>query len=104
MLKINALTATGERHQTLINGLASGIGELCAKAGLPPQKKNKFAKGSSSGGEDGVDPPVYCSGLNLNSSHSVQALPCLWSGRTGGRVDLHSDQLLVRGFLKYRTP
>jgi hypothetical protein len=55
MLKINALTATGERHQTLINGLASGIGELRAKAGLPPQKKIKFARGSSSGGEDGVD-------------------------------------------------
>ena len=55
ILKINALTATGERHQTLINGLASGIGELRAKAGLPPQKKIKFARGSSSGGEDGVD-------------------------------------------------
>jgi hypothetical protein len=50
ILKINALTATGERHQTLINGLASGIGELRAKAGLPPQKKIKFARGSSSGG------------------------------------------------------
>ena len=56
MLKINALTATGERHQTLINGLASGIlGELRAKAGLPPQKKIKLARGSSSGGEYGVD-------------------------------------------------
>ena len=44
ILKINALTATGEQHQTLINGLASGIGELCAKAGLPPQKKIKFAR------------------------------------------------------------
>jgi hypothetical protein len=30
--------------------------------------------------------------------------PCLWSGRTGGRFDSHSDQLLVRGFLKYRSP
>ena len=28
---------------------------------------------------------------------------CLWSGRTGGRVDPHSDQLLVWGFLKYRS-
>ena len=27
----------------------------------------------------------------------------LWSGRTEGRVDHHSDQLLVRGFLKYRS-
>ena len=34
----------------------------------------------------------------------MQALPCLWSGQTGGRVDSHSDQLLVQGFLKYRTP
>ena len=56
MLKINALMATGERHQTLINGLASGIlGELRAKAGLPLQKKIKLAMGSSSGGEYGVD-------------------------------------------------
>ena len=55
ILKINALTATTERHQVLLNGHASGIGELRAKAGLPPQKKTKFAKGTSSGGEDGVD-------------------------------------------------
>ena len=56
MLKINALTAKGEWHQTLINGLASGIlGELRAKAGLPPQKKIKLTRGSSSGGEYGVD-------------------------------------------------
>ena len=55
ILMINALMATGERHQTLINSLASGIGELCTKAGLPLQKKIKFTRGSSSGGEDGVD-------------------------------------------------
>ena len=55
ILKINALAATTERHQVLLNGHASGIGELRAKAGLPPQKKTKFAKGTSSGGEDGVD-------------------------------------------------
>ena len=33
----------------------------------------------------------------------MQDSSCLWSGRPGGRFDSHSDQLLVRGFLKYRS-
>jgi hypothetical protein len=52
ILKINALSATGERHQVLLNGLATGMGELRAKAGLPPAKKTKFAR---SAGADGID-------------------------------------------------
>ncbi len=52
ILKINALTATGERHQVLLNGLATGMGELRVKAGLPPAKKTKFTKGV---GADGID-------------------------------------------------
>jgi hypothetical protein len=52
ILKINALSATGERHQVLLNGLAMGMGELRAKAGLPPAKKTKFARGA---GADGID-------------------------------------------------
>ncbi len=39
ILKINALTTTGERHQALLNGLATSMGELCQKVGLPPAKK-----------------------------------------------------------------
>jgi hypothetical protein len=54
ILKINALTATGERHQVLLNGLATGMGELRAKAGLPTAKNTKFAKGTMSMGADGV--------------------------------------------------
>ncbi len=50
ILKINALTATGERHQALLNGLATGMGELRQKVGLPPAKKTKFSKGTSGGG------------------------------------------------------
>lgn len=42
--------------------------------------------------------------VNLEISGITAHEPsCLWSGRTGGRVDPHSDQLLVRGFLKYRS-
>ena len=44
ILKINALTVTGEKHQVLLNGLATGMGELRAKVGLPPAKKTKFVK------------------------------------------------------------
>jgi hypothetical protein len=44
ILKINALTVTGEKHQALLNGLATGMGELRAKVGLPPAKKTKFVK------------------------------------------------------------
>jgi hypothetical protein len=46
ILKINALTATGEHHQALLNSIATGMGELCQKVGLPPAKKTKFAKGT----------------------------------------------------------
>ena len=54
ILKLNALMATDERQQALINGLSTGIGELRAKVGLPPaKKKTKFAQGS--GGGDHVD-------------------------------------------------
>jgi hypothetical protein len=52
ILKINALTATGERHQVLLNGLAMGMGELRVKAGLPPAKKTTFATGV---GADSID-------------------------------------------------
>ena len=44
-LKINALTTVTERHQVLLNGVATGMGELRAKVGLPPGKRTKFAKG-----------------------------------------------------------
>jgi hypothetical protein len=54
ILKINALTATGERHQALLNGLATGMGELHQKVGLPPAKKTKFAKGTL-GGDTGIE-------------------------------------------------
>ncbi len=54
ILKINALMATGERHQALLNSLAAGMGELHQKVGLPPAKKTKFAKGTS-GGEASID-------------------------------------------------
>jgi hypothetical protein len=54
ILKLNALMATDERQQALINGLSTGIGELRAKVGLPPaKKKTKFAQGSAGG--DHVD-------------------------------------------------
>ena len=45
ILKINALTATGEHHQVLINGLSMGIGELRAKVGLPPVKNDRAGGG-----------------------------------------------------------
>ncbi len=44
ILKINALTATGERHQALFNRLATGMGELQQKVGLPLAKKTKLAR------------------------------------------------------------
>jgi hypothetical protein len=50
ILKINALTATGERHQVLLNGLATGMGKLRQKVGLPPAKKTKLSKGTLGGG------------------------------------------------------
>ena len=54
ILKLNALMATDEQQQALINGLSTGIGELRAKVGLPPaRKKTKFAQGSVGG--DHVD-------------------------------------------------
>jgi hypothetical protein len=53
ILKINALTATGKCHQALLKGLATGMGELHQKVGLPPAKKTKFAKGTL-GGDAGV--------------------------------------------------
>jgi hypothetical protein len=46
-LKINALTTVTERHQVLLNGVATGMGELRTKVGLPPGKRTKFAKGTS---------------------------------------------------------
>ena len=52
-LKINALTTVTERHQVLRNGVATGIGELWAKVGLPPVKRTKFVKGTA-GGEGGT--------------------------------------------------
>ncbi len=45
-LKINALITVTERHQVLLNGVATGMGELRAKVGLPPGKRTKFAKGT----------------------------------------------------------
>ncbi len=54
ILKINALTATGECHQALLNGLATGMGELHQKVSLPLAKKTKFAKGTL-GGDTGVE-------------------------------------------------
>jgi len=45
-LKINALTTVMERHQVLLNGVPTGMGELRAKVGLPPRKWTKFAKGT----------------------------------------------------------
>ncbi len=52
-LKINALTTVTERHQVLLNGIATGMGELRAKVGLPPGKRAKFVKGTA-GGEGGT--------------------------------------------------
>ena len=37
-LKINALTTVTECHQVLLNGVATGMGELRAEVGLPPWK------------------------------------------------------------------
>jgi hypothetical protein len=54
ILKINALTVMGEHHQALLNSLATGMGELRQKVGLPPAKKTKFAKGTL-GGEAGIE-------------------------------------------------
>jgi hypothetical protein len=54
ILKINALTAMGKHHQALLNSLATGMGELRQKVGLPLAKKTKFAKGML-GGEAGID-------------------------------------------------
>jgi hypothetical protein len=54
ILKINALTATGECHQALLNGLVTGMGELHQKVGLPPAKNTKFAKGTL-GGEASIE-------------------------------------------------
>ena len=51
-LRINALTTVTERHQVLLNGVATGMGELRAKIGLPPGKQTKFARGAA-GGDDG---------------------------------------------------
>ena len=51
-LKINALTTVTECHQVLLNGVATGMGELRAKVGLPPRKRTKFAKGAA--GEGGT--------------------------------------------------
>jgi hypothetical protein len=45
-LKINVLTTVTERHQVLLNGVATGMGELRAKVGLPPGKRTKFARGT----------------------------------------------------------
>jgi len=50
-LKINALTTVTECHQVLLNGVATGMGELWAKVGLPPGKRTKFAKGTA--GDEG---------------------------------------------------
>jgi hypothetical protein len=55
-LKINALTTVTERHQVLLNGVATGMGELRAKVGLPPGKRTKFAKGTV-GDVDGTRSP-----------------------------------------------
>ncbi len=52
-LKIYALTTVTERHQVLLNGVASGMGELWAKVGLLPRKQTKFVKGTV-GGEGGT--------------------------------------------------
>jgi hypothetical protein len=52
-LKINALTTVTERHKVLLNGVATGMGELRAKVGLPPGKRTKFAKGTA-GDADGT--------------------------------------------------
>ena len=52
-LKINALTTVTERHQVLLNGIATGMGELRAKVGLLPGKRAKFVKGTA-GGEGGT--------------------------------------------------
>ena len=49
-LKINALTALTECHQVLLNGVATGMGELQAKVGLPPGKRTKFARGAAGEG------------------------------------------------------
>jgi hypothetical protein len=45
ILKINTLTATTVRHQSVLNGLTNGMGELCTKVGLPPAKKVKKGGG-----------------------------------------------------------
>jgi hypothetical protein len=45
ILKINTLTATMAHHQSVLNGLTNGMGELCAKVGLPPTKKVKKGVG-----------------------------------------------------------
>jgi hypothetical protein len=110
-LKINVLTTVTERHQVLLNGVAMGMGELRAKVGLPPGKWTKFARGTA-GDKCGtleiklrqIPVSVQIPDVNLNSSVSASVIPSLWTGRTTGRGDHHSDQLLVRGFLKFRPP
>jgi hypothetical protein len=42
--------------------------------------------------------------VNLNTSMSVSVTPSLWTGRTTGWGDHHSDQPLIRGVLKFRPP
>ena len=48
-----------------------------------------------------MGPALPVATLIRNSSIPSHNPLSLWSGRTEGRVDHHSDQLLVRGFLKY---
>jgi hypothetical protein len=50
ILKINALTATMERHQVLLNGVATGMRKMWVKVGLPLAKQIRFAKGMAAEG------------------------------------------------------
>jgi hypothetical protein len=45
ILKINTLMAATAHHQSVLNGLTNGMGELCAKVGLPLAKKVKKGGG-----------------------------------------------------------
>jgi hypothetical protein len=50
-LKINAITATTECHQALLNGIATSMRELRAKVGLLPAEQAKFEKGTAGEGD-----------------------------------------------------